>query len=110
MFPCSNARVLERRRPEAACVGSPFRSRAGSRSCGTACSRSTGLRLRVQRIVDRRFNRAHYDAEETVAAFTERAREAVDLDTIGAELVQIVQHSIAPAHVSLWLRSSHSER
>jgi hypothetical protein len=68
------------------------------------------LRLRVQRIVDRRFNRAHYDAEETVAAFTERAREAVDLDTIGAELVQIVQHSIAPAHVSLWLRSSHSER
>jgi hypothetical protein len=68
------------------------------------------LRLRVQRVVDRRFNRAHYDAEETVAAFTERAREAVDLDTIGAELVQIVQHSIAPAHVSLWLRSSHSER
>jgi hypothetical protein len=64
------------------------------------------LRRRVQRIVDRRFNRAHYDAEETVAAFTERAREAVDLDTIGAELVQIVQHSIAPSHVSLWLRSS----
>jgi hypothetical protein len=67
------------------------------------------LRLRVQRIVDRRFNRAHYNAEETVAAFTERARDAVDLDTIGAELVQTVQHAIAPAHVSLWLRSSHSE-
>ena len=68
------------------------------------------IRLRVQHVVDRRFNRAHYDAEETVAAFTERARDAVDLETISGELVQIVQHAIAPAHVSLWLRSSHSER
>ncbi len=67
------------------------------------------VRLRVQRIVDRRFNRAHYNAEETVAAFTERARDAADLDTLGAELVHIVQQAIAPTHVSLWLSSSHSE-
>jgi len=67
------------------------------------------LRRRVQQIVDRRFNRASYNAEETVAAFTERTRDAVDLDSIGAELVQIVQQALAPAHVSLWLRSSYSE-
>jgi hypothetical protein len=67
------------------------------------------LRLRVQRVVERRFNRAHYNAEETIAAFNERAREAVDLDTIGAELVQIIQQAIAPSHVSLWLRSSKPE-
>jgi hypothetical protein len=67
------------------------------------------LRLRVQRIVDRRFNRARYNAEETVAAFTEQARNAVDLDTLSTELVQVVEQAIAPAHLSLWLRSPHSE-
>jgi hypothetical protein len=67
------------------------------------------LRRWVQQIVNRRFNRAHYNAEETVAAFTERARDAADLDTLGADLVQIVQQAIAPAYVSLWLRGSRPE-
>jgi len=65
------------------------------------------LRRRVQQIVDRRFNRAHYDAEKTVSAFTERTRDATDLDTIGAELIHVVEQSVAPTHLSLWLRSSH---
>jgi hypothetical protein len=64
------------------------------------------LRLRVQRLVDRRYNRARYDAEATVAAFTARARDAVDLDTIGAELVRAVEQAISPAHASVWIRSS----
>ena len=63
------------------------------------------LRLRVQRVVDRRFNRARYDAEATVAAFTARARDAVDLDTIGAELLRVVEQAIAPSHASVWIRS-----
>lgn len=67
------------------------------------------LRRRVQQIVDRRFDRANYDAEETVAAFAERARNAVDLDTISAELVETVHKAIAPAQVSLWLSSPHAE-
>jgi hypothetical protein len=62
------------------------------------------LRLRVQRVVDRRFNRARYDAEATVAAFTARARDAVDLDTIGTELVLAVEQAIAPAHAWVWIR------
>jgi hypothetical protein len=89
----------------------PFSSPVGvALSTLAAVGLFSPLRLQVQRVVDRRFNRAHYDAAETVAAFTERARDAVDLDTIGVELVQIVQQAVAPAHVSLWMQSSHSER
>ena len=62
----------------------------------------TPLRSRVQRVVDRRFNRAHYDAEATVAAFSARLRDAVDLDTIRIELVGVVNHAVAPTHVSVW--------
>jgi hypothetical protein len=62
------------------------------------------LRVRVQRLVDRRFNRARYDAEAIVAAFTLRLRDAVDLDTVRGELLQAVQGAVQPAHASLWLR------
>jgi hypothetical protein len=61
------------------------------------------LRGRVQRIVDRRFNRARYDAEATVAAFGTRLRDAVDLDTIQAELLGTVHRSFEPTHTSVWL-------
>jgi hypothetical protein len=64
------------------------------------------LRVRVQRVVDRRFNRARYDAEATVAAFSARARDAVDLDTIGLELVRAVEQAVAPSHASVWIRST----
>jgi hypothetical protein len=62
------------------------------------------LRLRVQRLVDRRFNRARYDAEAIVTAFTLRLRDAVDLETIRSELLQAVNEAVPPAHASLWLR------
>jgi hypothetical protein len=64
------------------------------------------LRRRVQRIVDRRFNRARYDAEATVAAFTARLRYAVDLDTISGELLQAIGSAVEPAHTSLWIRAA----
>jgi hypothetical protein len=63
------------------------------------------LRRRVQRLVDRRFNRARYDAEAIVGAFTLRLRDAVDLDTVRDELLLTVNGAVQPAHVSLWLRS-----
>jgi hypothetical protein len=66
----------------------------------------TPLRSRVQRVVDRRFNRAHYDAEATVAAFSTRLRDAVDLDTIRVELLDVVNQAVAPAHVSVWTPGS----
>jgi hypothetical protein len=62
------------------------------------------LRLRVQRLVDRRFNRGRYDAEAIVTAFTMRLRDAVDLDTVRDELLLAVDRAVEPVHASLWLR------
>ena len=64
------------------------------------------LRRRVQRIVDRRFNRARYDADRTVAAFAARLKDAMDLDDARAELLTIIDRSLEPTHVSVWIRQS----
>ena len=64
------------------------------------------LRRRVQRRVDRRFNRSRYDAEREVERFVHRLRGELDLDTLGAELMQIAGRTMAPAGVSLWLRQA----
>jgi hypothetical protein len=61
------------------------------------------LRSRVQRIVDRRFNRARYDAGRTVAAFTARLQDDVDLDTVRTDLLTAVHQALEPAHASVWL-------
>jgi hypothetical protein len=63
------------------------------------------LRSRVQRAVDRRFNRARYDADEMVAAFAARLKDAVDLDAVGADLAGVVQRALEPAHVSMWINN-----
>jgi hypothetical protein len=68
----------------------------------------TPLRRYTQRIVDRRFNRAHYDAEATVAAFSSGLRDAVDLDRVQRDLVEVVHLSMQPSHVSVWLRERSS--
>jgi hypothetical protein len=62
------------------------------------------LRRRVQRMVDRRFNRARYDAEVTVAAFSARLKDAVDLGAVRADLLDVVNRSLEPSHVSVWVR------
>ena len=62
------------------------------------------LRQRVQHLVDRRFNRARYDAEAIVAAFTLRLRDAVDLDTVRHELLAAVDGAVQPTHASVWIR------
>jgi hypothetical protein len=63
----------------------------------------TPLRRRVQRIVDRRFNRARYDADRTIAAFATRLQDAVDLGTVRDDLAATVQAVLEPAHVSVWV-------
>jgi hypothetical protein len=65
------------------------------------------VRRRVQHRVDRRFNRARYDADETVAAFAARLKDAVDLDTVRTDLATVVQQALEPAHVRVWTRGRH---
>jgi hypothetical protein len=64
------------------------------------------LRLRLQRLVDHRFNRTRYDTEAIIDAFTTRLREAVDLNTVRSELLQAVGGAVQPTHASLWIRPS----
>jgi len=60
------------------------------------------VRRRVQKQVDRRFNRARYDAERTVAAFAARLKDAVDLDAVRDDLTEVVQMTLEPAHLWVW--------
>ena len=62
------------------------------------------LRRRVQRAVDRRFNRARYDAERTIAEFAARLQDAVDPDAVRTDLTRMVHTALEPTHVSVWLR------
>jgi hypothetical protein len=64
----------------------------------------TPLRRRVQRIVDKRFNRARYDAEATVAAFADKVRASADLPEVQRELVATASQAFEPTHVSVWVR------
>jgi hypothetical protein len=66
------------------------------------------VRRRVQHRVDRRFNRARYDADETVAEFAARLKDAVDLDAIRAGLADVVQTALEPAHVWVWTQERQS--
>jgi MFS family permease len=61
------------------------------------------VRRRVQRVVDQRFNRARYDAEHTIALFTTRLRAQIDIDALGMELCAVVNTTVQPSRVSLWL-------
>jgi hypothetical protein len=62
------------------------------------------LRSRVQRVVDRRFNRARYDADRTAAAFAARLQDSVDLAAVQTDLASVVQRVLEPAHLSLWTK------
>ena len=61
-------------------------------------------RRRVQQVVDQRFNRRRHDAATTIAAFSARLRDQVDLTTLTGELLTVVDQTMQPTQASLWLR------
>jgi hypothetical protein len=62
------------------------------------------VRQSAQRLVDRRFNRSHYEAAKVIEGFSVRARQETDLDALTAELLTVAALTMQPTHASLWLR------
>ncbi len=93
-------------------IGGPLGNVAGGDTISVALSTLAvavlfqPLRQRVQRIVDRRFNRARYDAERIASAFSARLRDEVDIETVTTQLRDTVQATIRPDRLGVWLREA----
>jgi hypothetical protein len=71
---------------------------------------SAPLRRRVQALIDRRFYRRKYDAQQVLARFARTARDEVELDELTAELVRVVEETMRPERVAIWLRQPGEQR
>jgi hypothetical protein len=70
----------------------------------------TPLRRRVQQVIDRRFYRQKYNAEQVLARFAAAARDETDLDEISGQLLGVIAETMQPEHVTLWLRPSRDDK
>lgn len=68
------------------------------------------VRRRVQEVIDRRFNRRRYDAAQTIQAFTSRLSQQIDLDSLTAELLRVIEQTMQPTAASVWLRPTTPPR
>ena len=68
------------------------------------------LRRRIQDVIDRRFYRRKYDAQQVLAGFAKTARDETDLDNLAERLVDVVQETIQPKNVSVWIRLTPGQR
>ena len=87
----------------------PFKSAVAVAACTLiTAALFNPLRRRIQRAVDRRFNRSRYNAEAVVAGFTARMRQTVDFDAVRDDLVGVVHEAFQPTQVSMWLAEAGS--
>ena len=68
------------------------------------------LRRRMQNIVDRRFNRARFNADRIIAGFAARLQGTVDLDAVRIDLARSVQQTLEPVHISVWIQAGGREQ
>lgn len=68
------------------------------------------LRRRIQNLIDKRFYRRKYDAAKVLAAFAATARDEPDLERLTAEMLRVVDETMQPEFVGLWLRESGADR
>ena len=68
------------------------------------------LRNRIQDAIDKRFNRKKYDAQQVLEKFSETVRDETDLDKLAAKLVNVVNETMQPKSVSVWLKKEKSSK